>query len=91
MHASSRHLDTRDSPSRAIEPRGQRVGSAKTKRPPVELVACIDGRGFGERAKDMQRILTATKGKTFTLTTLDQLITYTRIAEFVGHAPEPTD
>ncbi|HEY8808151.1 MAG TPA: hypothetical protein VIN70_11275 [Candidatus Limnocylindria bacterium] len=54
-------------------------------------MACIDGRGFGERAKDMQRILTATKGKTFTLTTLDQLITYTRIAEFVGHAPEPTD
>lgn len=64
--------------------------AAKTKQPPVQLVACIDGRGFGERAKDMQRILAATQGKTFTLVTLDQLIVHTRIAEFVGTAPEPT-
>jgi hypothetical protein len=39
----------------------------------------------------MQRILAATHGKTFTLVTLDQLIVHTRIAEFVGTAPEPTE
>ncbi|MGH2614709.1 MAG: hypothetical protein ACRDJC_05685 [Thermomicrobiales bacterium] len=39
-----------------------------------EVVACIDGRGFGIRRQDMRRILLSTEGKVFTLSTLDWLI-----------------
>ena len=39
-----------------------------------ELIACIDGRGFRVRREDMRKILVATKGKVFTLATLDRLV-----------------
>jgi len=48
-----------------------------------ELVACIDGRGFRERRQDMRDVIRATKGKVFTLTSLDQLIPHTRIRNFL--------
>ncbi len=48
-----------------------------------EVVACIDGRGFGVRRADMERMLIATEGKVFTLATLDQLIQQTRLREFL--------
>jgi hypothetical protein len=48
-----------------------------------EVIACIDGRGFGIRRQLMRDILLKTEGKVFTLATLDQLITYTRLSDFL--------
>jgi len=53
-------------------------------RPFYEVVACIDGRGFRERREDMRQMLLRLNGKVFTMATLDQLITHTRIREFVS-------
>ncbi len=47
-----------------------------------QVIACIDGRGFGVRREDMRRLLMSIDGKVFTLRTLDQLIPTTRLAEF---------
>lgn len=49
-----------------------------------ELVACIGGRGFGVRREDMKKLLLATRGKVFTVKTLDKLIDYTRLREFAS-------
>lgn len=64
------HLDTI---SRQGDPSGQ---------PRFEVIACIAGRGFGVRREDMKKLLLATRGKVFTLQTLDQLVTQTRLREF---------
>lgn len=64
------HLDTI---SRQRSPDGQ---------PRFEVIACIAGRGFGVRREDMKKLLLATRGKVFTLQTLDQLVTRTRLSEF---------
>jgi hypothetical protein len=50
--------------------------------PKYEVVACIAGRGFGVRREDMNKLLLATRGKVFTLKTLDALISHTRLKEF---------
>ena len=50
--------------------------------PKYEVIACIAGRGFGVRREDMKKLLLATRGKVFTLKTLNQLITHTRLREF---------
>jgi len=64
------HLDTI---SRQRSPDGQ---------PRFEVIACIAGRGFGVRREDMKKLLLATRGKVFTLQTLGQLVTRTRLREF---------
>ena len=46
------------------------------------LIACIAGRGFKVRREDMRRLLQATDGKVFTLTTMHLLIDHTRIREY---------
>lgn len=51
-----------------------------------ELIACIDGRGFRVRREDMRKLLVATKGKVFTLATLDRLIDCTSLK---GYLPKP--
>lgn len=51
-------------------------------RPGFEVVACIDGRGFGIRREDMRRLILRTNGKVFTLRTLDQLLPHTGIGRF---------
>jgi len=51
-------------------------------QPKYEVVACIGGRGFGVRREDMKKLLYATRGKVFTLKTLDRLIECTRLIEF---------
>lgn len=66
--------------------RDERVRSGATG---FELVACIDGRGFGVRRRDMKDILLATLGKVFTLSTLDHLIPNTRLKEFCPRNPRP--
>ncbi len=56
---------------------GQPVGSYK-----YEVIACIGGRGFGIRREDMKKLLIATRGKVFTLKTLDQLVAFRKLKEF---------
>ena len=48
-----------------------------------QVIACIDGRGFGVRREDMRSLITMTEGKVFTLATLDQMIAHTRLQEFL--------
>ena len=55
--------------------------------PDFELVACIDGRGFGVRREDMRQMLVYTRGKVFTLATLKDLIPNTRLRDFL---PRPS-
>jgi hypothetical protein len=50
--------------------------------PKYEVIACIGGRGFGVRREDMKKMILATRGKVFTLKTLDSLVAQTRLAEF---------
>ena len=52
-------------------------------QPDFEVVACIDGRGFGVRREDMRALITMTNGKVFTLATLDQMVEHTRLQEFL--------
>ena len=47
-----------------------------------DVIACIAGRGFKVRREDMRRLLQATDGKVFTLTTMHLLIDHTRIREY---------
>jgi len=56
---------------------GQPDGQTK-----YEVVACIGGRGFGVRRGDMEKMLLATRGKVFTLKTMDRLVECTRLKEF---------
>jgi hypothetical protein len=52
------------------------------QQPKFEVIACIGGRGFGVRREDMRKLLYATRGKVFTLKTLDRLVEYSRLREF---------
>ena len=47
-----------------------------------DVIACIAGRGFKVRREDMRRLLQATNGKVFTLTTMHLLIDSTRIRDY---------
>ena len=47
-----------------------------------QVIACIAGRGFGVRREDMKKMLIATRGKVFTLKTLDHLVDNSKLAEF---------
>ena len=51
-----------------------------------QVVACIDGRGFGVRRQDIRDLLTATEGKVFTANSLNDLVAYTELA---GYTPQP--
>ncbi len=51
-------------------------------KPKYEVIACIGGRGFGVRREDMKKMILATRGKVFTLKTLDQLIEHTQLKGF---------
>jgi hypothetical protein len=50
--------------------------------PKYEVIACIGGRGFGVRREDMKKMILATRGKVFTMKTLDRLVDNTRLKEF---------
>ena len=50
--------------------------------PKYEVIACIGGRGFGVRREDMKKMILATRGKVFTMKTLDRLVDHTRLKEF---------
>ena len=51
-------------------------------QPKFEVIACIAGRGFGERREDMKKLVLATRGKVFTLQNLHQLVEHTRLSGF---------
>jgi hypothetical protein len=51
-------------------------------QPKYEVIACIGGRGFGVRCEDMKKMLLATRGKVFTLKTMDRLVECSRLKEF---------
>ena len=78
----------RDKVARIKELETQRRKHVAAGRPNYEVVACIDGRGFRERREDMRQMLLRLNGKVFTTASLDQLITHTRIREFVTQNPE---
>ena len=50
--------------------------------PKYEVIACIGGRGFAVRREDMKKMILATRGKVFTVKTLDKLVECTRLKEF---------
>jgi hypothetical protein len=56
----------------------------RSRKPPFEVVACVDGRGFGVRMEDMRAMLLSTHGKVFTLASLPSLLQHTRLREFVS-------
>jgi hypothetical protein len=51
-------------------------------QPKFEVIACIGGRGFGVRREDMKKLLYATRGKVFTLRTLDKLFECSHLRDF---------
>jgi hypothetical protein len=64
-----------------------RLGAMSTADMPpgqqkYQVIACIAGRGFKVRAEDMKTMLTATRGKVFTLKTLDHLVECSDLAKF---------
>lgn len=76
----------RDKVARILRLASMRDERERAGRPAFEVVACIDGRGFGVRREDMGQMIVATRGKVFTANTLRDLITHTRISKFL---PEP--
>lgn len=52
--------------------------------PKYEVIACIGGRGFGVRREDMKKMIIATRGKIFTLKTLDQMVEHTELKKYRG-------
>lgn len=77
----------RDKVSRILRLASMRDERERAGRPSFEVVACIDGRGFGVRREDMRQMISATRGKVFTANTLRDLITHTRISEFLPVPP----
>lgn len=73
----------RDKVARILRLAAMRDERQRDGRPTFEVVACIDGRGFGVRRQDMRDMLKATRGKVFTLATLDRLVGHTGLKEFL--------
>lgn len=48
-----------------------------------QVVACIDGRGFGVRRQDIKDLIIATEGKVFTANTIKDVVNYTDLGKFV--------
>lgn len=72
----------RDKITRIIHLAEIRDQRERAGEPTFEVVACIDGRGFGVRREGMRQLLERTNGKVFTLSTLDQLIQHARLRDF---------
>jgi len=47
-----------------------------------EVIACLAGRGFGVRREDMRQMIFHTKGKVFTLRTMDRLVDCSALSKF---------
>lgn len=73
----------RDKVSRILRLAAMRDARQREGVPTFEVIACVDGRGFGVRRNDMRDMLRATRGKVFTLATLDRLVESTGLREFL--------
>lgn len=71
---TARDKVTRVQHLRALSMEGQPPG-----QPKYEVIACIAGRGFGVRREDMKKLLLATRGKVFTLKTIDRLVSHSSL------------
>jgi hypothetical protein len=78
----------RDKVSRILRLASMRDQRIAEGRPSFQVVACIDGRGFGVRRQDLKDLLLATHGKVFTANSLSALVTSTDLESF---RPAPTD
>lgn len=58
------------------------VAGAAAGKQKYQVIACIAGRGFGVRREDMKKMLLATRGKVFTLKTLDRLVEWSDLRKF---------
>lgn len=58
------------------------LAGAAAGQPKFQVIACIAGRGFGVRREDMKKMLLATRGKVFTLKTLDRLVECSDLQKF---------
>lgn len=74
----------RDKVARVKELETQRNKHVQEGKPWYEVVACIDGRGFRQRRADMRVLILRLNGKVFTASTLDHLISHTRIKKFAS-------
>ena len=72
----------RDKVSRILRLASMRDELLRDGKPSFQVVACIDGRGFGSRRQDMKDLLMATHGKVFTANSLDDLVTHTHLVRF---------
>lgn len=58
------------------------MANQPSDQPKYEVIACIGGRGFGVRREDMRKLIYATRGKVFTVKTLDRLVECTALGNF---------
>ncbi len=65
----------------------QRIAKGK---PGFQVIACIDGRGFGIRREDMRRLLLSLSGKVFTLKTLNSMIENSDLKKFTANHIGPS-
>ncbi|WP_329012679.1 hypothetical protein OG271_03080 [Micromonospora rifamycinica] len=72
----------RDKVSRILRLAGMRDQRIADGRRGFQVVACIDGRGFGVRRQDLKDLLTATRGKVFTASSLGDLVRNTDLHTF---------
>jgi hypothetical protein len=77
----------RDKVTRILRLATMRDDRERAGKPAFEVVACIDGRGFGVRREDIGQLIVATRGKVFTANTLHDLIKYTGLSEFAPPTP----
>lgn len=78
----------RDKVARILRLAAMRDERERAGRPAFEVVACIDGRGFGVRREDMGHMIVATRGKVFTANSLKDLIAHTRLSELLPTPPD---
>jgi hypothetical protein len=62
----------------------QHLGELRDERerrpePSFEVIACVDGRGFGIRREDVRKLLLATRGKLFNASTVAHIVTHTSL------------
>lgn len=51
-----------------------------------EVIACIDGRGFKVRPENMRKLIRATRGKVFSISTVSHLVEHTSLKNFTRKA-----
>jgi hypothetical protein len=70
----------RDKVARVLRLAAMRDDRLRAGQASFQVVACVDGRGFRVRREDMRQLITATHGKVFTASTLQDLVEWTDLA-----------